>query len=268
MEVGLDGTTIAIFGAVFVASLVESVEAFTIVLAMGVTRGWRSAIAGTGVALIALVALSSLLGVAITTWVSESLLQLVIGSLLLIFGLQWLRKAVLRSSGLKSLHDEDDEFERQSAAAREAERTTYAGIDLFGFMVSFKGVLLEGTEVVFIVVTFGLSDGAWGWATAGALLAVVVVLALGIALRRPLAAIPENTLKYGVAVLLSAFGLFWSIEGTGYFQDSGESISWPGHEFALIVLVVMWIAVSQLTVAYLRRLNPLDAVALTGEAAR
>lgn len=249
----MSGTTLALVGSVFVASFVEFVEAFTIVLAMGVTRGWRSAVAGTVAALALLAAFTAVLGVAITTWLSESLLQLVIGALLLVFGLQWLRKAVLRGSGLKALHDEDDEFAEQAAAARAAARTTYAGVDWFGFVVSFKGVFLEGVEVVFIVVTFGVSADALGLAAAGAVAAAVAVLALGFAFRRPLAAIPENTLKHGVGVMLAAFGTYWSIEGSGFWTDGQESIVWPGGKLALVVLVVAWFALSQALVALLSR---------------
>jgi uncharacterized membrane protein len=248
----MDGTTVALVTAVFVASLVEFVEAFTIVLAMGVTRGWKSAIAGAIAAMVLLVVFTAVLGVAITTWLSESLLQLTIGVLLLIFGLQWLRKAVLRSSGHKALHDEEDEYADQTAAAREAARTTYAGIDLFGFMISFKGVFLEGVEVVFIVLTFGLSADALGMAVAGAVVAGLIVIALGVGLRKPLAAIPENTLKYGVGIMLASYGTYWSIEGAGYFRDGGESLSWPGGKTALLILALGWFALTRLLITQLR----------------
>ena len=262
----MDGTTLALVGAVFVASLVEFVEAFTIVLAMGVTRGWKSAIAGTIAALIVLVGFTAVLGLAITTWVSESLLQLVIGALLLIFGLQWLRKAVLRSSGYKALHDEDEEYAEQTEAARQAARTTYAGVDLFGFMVSFKGVFLEGVEVVFIVVTFGLSADALEMAVGGAVVAGALVLTLGVVFRRPLAAIPENTLKCGVGVLLAAFGTYWAIEGTGYVRDGGESLSWPGDKLALLGLVALWFLLSRLVIVQLTRLRTSERAGLVREA--
>ncbi len=248
----MDATTAALVGAVFVASLVEFVEAFTIVLAMGVTRGWRSAIAGTIAALLALVVFTAVLGYAITTWLPESLLLLVIGGLLLIFGLQWLRKACLRSSGRKALHDEEQEFREQTEAARAAERTTVGSIDLFGFMVSFKGVFLEGVEVVFLVLTFGLTAGALGMAIAGAVVAGIVVISLGIALRKPLAAIPENTLKYGVGVMLAAFGTYWMLEGAGYLRAGHEPLDWPGGVLAVLALVAMWFLVSRAVIAWLR----------------
>lgn len=260
----MDGTTLALVGGVFAASLVEFVEAFTIVLAMGVTRGWKSAIAGTAAALVLLSGFTVVLGISITTWLSESLLQLVIGALLLVFGLQWLRKAVLRSSGLKAMHDEEAEFAAQTAAARQAERTTYAGLDLFGFMVSFKGVFLEGVEVVFIVVTFGLSAGSFGMAIAGAVVAALIVLMLGYAFRAPLSAIPENLLKYGVGIMLTSFGTYWSVEGLGYFRDDGESVTWIGGTVALVVLVAAWSVLSRVVIAHLRRsgssrLDPLSS---------
>jgi Ca2+/H+ antiporter, TMEM165/GDT1 family len=245
----------ALVSAVFVGSLVEFVEAFTIVLAMGATRGWKSAIAGTVAALVALAALTTALGYALASWLPEALLQLVIGTLLLVFGLQWLRKAVLRSSGHKALHDEDDEYDEQTAAARQAARTTYAGIDLFAFMVSFKGVFLEGVEVVFIVLTFGLSAGALEMAVGGAVLAGVIVLALGFAFRRPLSTIPENTLKYAVGILLAGFGTYWAIEGTGYFRAGEESLAWPGGKLALLGLVVGWFLLSRAAIAQLSRLG-------------
>jgi len=247
----MDGTTLALISAVFVASLVEFVEAFTIVLAMGMTRGWKSAIAGTVAALVALVAFTAVLGAAVTTYVSESLMQLVVGGLLLAFGLQWLRKAVLRSSGYKALHDEEEEFAEQTAAARQAERTTVAGIDLFGFMVSFKGVFLEGVEVVFIVVTFGLTAGALEMAIGGAIVAGLIVLVLGFIFRGPLSSIPENTLKYGVGIMLAGFGSYWAIEGVGYFRDGGESLAWPGDKGALIVLVLIWFLLSRVVISIL-----------------
>jgi Ca2+/H+ antiporter, TMEM165/GDT1 family len=247
----VDGTTIGLLGAVFVASFVEFVEAFTIVLAVGVTRGWRSALAGTAAALVVLAGFTTVLGYSITTWLSESLLQLGIGALLLIFGLQWLRKAVLRGAGRKALHDEDEAYAEQLEAAERAERSSYAGIDLFAFIVSFKGVFLEGVEVVFIVVTFGLSAGALGLAIGGALAAGACVLGAGFALRRPLASVPENTMKYAVGVMLAAFGTFWAVEGTGHFGADGQSVAWPGDRLALLALIAIWFLVSRLMIARL-----------------
>ena len=263
----MQGTTPALVGAVFVASLVEFVEAFTIVLAMGVTRGWKSAVTGAAAALLSLAGLTAVLGLAITTWLSESLLQLVIGALLLVFGLQWLRKAVLRSSGHKNLHDEDQEYAVQTELSKRAARTTYAGLDLFGFMVSFKGMFLEGVEVVFIVVTFGLSADALGVAVGGAVAAGIVVLAVGVALRKPLAAVPENSLKYAVGVMLASFGTYWAIEGAGYFRDGGLSLDWPGGRLALPALVVAWFLLSRVLVFLLTRMNVAEPPGLARETA-
>src|SRR5581483_7286856 len=149
--------TIGLVSAAFLASAVEFVEAFTIVLAMGLTRSWRAALTGTALAVVVLAAVTVVAGVALISWVSEALLQLVIGTLLLVFGLQWLRKATLRSSGLKALHDEEAAFREEQAAARRAGHEVRLGLDWFAFVVSFKGVFLEGLEVVFIVMTFGLA---------------------------------------------------------------------------------------------------------------
>ena len=247
----MDATSLALVASVFVASLVEFVEAFTIVLAMGVTRGWRSALAGTAAAVVALAVFTTVLGFAIQTWLPRSLLQLVVGVLLLVFGLQWLRKAVLRSSGHKAFHNEEAEYAEQTAAAARAARTTYAGLDLFGFMVAFKGVFLEGVEVVFIVLTFGLNADALGVAVAGAVAAGLVVVGLGAALHRPLAAVPENTMKYGVGLMLTGFGTFWSVEGLGWFHDGHPSIDWPLGEWSLPLLVLAWFLLTRLLVAVL-----------------
>jgi uncharacterized membrane protein len=250
------GTTAALIGSVFVASMVEFVEAFTIVLAMGITRGWRSALAGAVAAVAALAVFTTVLGLAIRTWLPEALLQLVIGVLLLIFGLQWLRKAVLRSSGHKALHDEEMEYAEQTRAAARAERTTYAGIDLFGFMISLKGVFLEGVEVVFIVLTFGLNANSLTPAIAAAVAAGLVVVGLGGALRRPLAAVPENAMKYAVGLMLTGFGTFWSVEGLGWFRDGHASIDWPLHEWSLPLVVLAWLLATRLLVLALRTPAP------------
>jgi uncharacterized membrane protein len=242
----------ALLVATFVACFVEMVEATTIVMAMGFTRSWRSALAGTGAAVVALAAVTAVAGYALTTWLPESALQLAIGGLLLIFGLQWLRKAILRSSGRKAIHDEDAIYREEVEAARAAGQPA-PGIDMFSFMVSFKGVFLEGMEVVFIVITFGLNAHNVPLASVGAAAAVVVVLAIGIATRRPLSMIPENLLKYGVGLLLASFGTFWAVEGMGIFRAGRESIEWPGKDLAILVLLVAWLILSRVFVAALRR---------------
>ena len=242
--------------ATFVACFVEMVEATTIVLAMGFTRGWRSALYGTLAALGALVAFTAVAGYAITTWVSRSALQLAIGTLLLIFGLQWVRKAVLRASGRKALHDEDEIYREEVAAAQAAGDKRTTGLDSFGFVVSFKGVFLEGMEVVFIVITFGLNADDVPIAVVGAGAAVVAVLALAFALRRPLSMIPENTLKYVVGLMLATFGTFWSVEGIGVFRAGHDSVSWPGGDVALAVLLVVWFLLTRVFIALLRHGGP------------
>jgi uncharacterized membrane protein len=223
--------------ATFAACFVEMVEATTIVMAMGFTRSWRSAFAGTGAAVVLLAVVTTLAGYAITTWLPDSALQLVIGGLLLIFGLQWLRKAILRSAGRKSMHDEDAIYREEVEAARAAGGLG-SGLDMFSFIVSFKGVFLEGMEVVFIVITFGLNAHNVPVAVVGAAAAVVVVIGIAVAARKPLAMIPENLLKYG--------------EGTGIFRSGRESVAWPGNDLALLVLIAAWFLLSRAFIAVLR----------------
>jgi uncharacterized membrane protein len=241
--------------ATFVAAFVEFVEALTIVLAMGLTRGWRSALAGTATALVALAAFTSVVGYALATWLPRSVLQLVVGVLLLVFGLQWLRKAILRSAGLKAVHDEDDEFRTRTTAARATGSRRRLGLDWFGFVVSFKGVFLEGVEVVFIVITFGLNAGNVPVAAVSALAAGIVVTAAGAIVARPLSAVPENTLKYAVGLLLATYGTFWAVEGLGAITD-GTSLDWPGGDWALLAVLAGWIAVSRILVLALPRIRP------------
>ena len=249
------GVTSGLLAATFTASFVEFVEALTIVLAMGMTRSWRSTMVGVAAAVVALVAFTAGVGYALTAWLPKALLQLLVGSLLLVFGLQWLRKAVLRSSGLKALHDEDEAFASQAAAARAVARETRLGLDWLSFVVSFKGVFLEGVEVVFIVVTFGLSAGNVPVAALGAAAAGVVVLAAGALAHRPLARIPENNLKYGVGLLLATFGTFWSVEGLGIVRPGGQSLEWPGGDLAILALLVVWLLLSRALVRALASLH-------------
>lgn len=238
--------------ATFAAALVEMVEALTIVLAMGMTRSWRSTLWGVAAALVALSAFTAVAGYALASWLPEAALQLVIGGLLLVFGLQWLRKAILRSAGRKSMHDEAAIFAEQEADARAAASDVRLGLDWFSFVVSFKGVFLEGVEVVFIVITFGLNADNVPVAVAGAVAAVIVVLALALVVRTPLTKVPENTLKYGVGLLLATFGTFWSIEGLGIFSASGESLAWAGDDLVLVALLVGWLALTRVLIAVLR----------------
>jgi uncharacterized membrane protein len=261
MSGNLSAHELGLLAAVMLASAVEFVEAFTIVLAMGLTRDWRSTLAGTAAALVVLAVVVVVAGYALATWFPEALLQLVIGGLLLIFGLQWLRKAVLRSAGLKAEHDEAAIFETEAAAARGATRQTVMGLDWFAFVVSFKGVLLEGLEVVFIVLTFGVSAGNVPLAAAGAAVAGAIVLAVGAAVHQPLSRVPENTIKYGVGILLSTFGTFWAIEGLGIFSPDHSSLEWPAGDLALLGVLVGWFVVSRGLVIGLRKRVPAVAVA-------
>jgi Ca2+/H+ antiporter, TMEM165/GDT1 family len=246
----MSGTEAGVASATFAASFVECVEALTIVLAMGTTRGWRSALSGAAAAVGLLTVVAGAGGYALPAWVPESALKLIVGGFLLVFGLQWLRKAVLRSAGLKALHDESDEFAEQAEAARTAGHERRPGLDWFGFVVSFKGVFLEGVEVVLIVLTFGANADAVPLASAAALTAALAVAALGIVVHRPLARVPENTLKYGVGLLLSTFGTLWAVEGLGTFRGGSESLSWPGGDLALLVVLAGWIALSRALVLW------------------
>jgi uncharacterized membrane protein len=255
----VSGPQFGLVASAFLASAVEFVEAFTIVLAMGITRGWRSALWGAGAALGVLAVLTAGAGYALIQWLPESALQLAIGTLLLIFGLQWLRKAILRSSGRAALHDEEQAFRAEQDAARSAGREERLGLDWFAFVVSFKGVFLEGLEVVFIVLTFGLNADSIPLAAAGAGAAFAIVLGAGALVHRPLSRVPENTIKFTVGILLSTFGTFWAVEGLGVFADQGESLGWPGGEWTLLVLLAAWIALSRLAVRILRR-NPAESV--------
>jgi uncharacterized membrane protein len=257
--VSLTASGLGVLVASFLASGVEFVEALTIVLAMGVARRWRAPPGGTPRALVALAAHTTLLGTAVGSVVSRPLLQLIVGTLLLVFGIQWLRKAILRAAGLKATHDEDAIFEEEQEAARAAASELRFGLDWYAFVVSFKGVFLEGLEVAFIVITFGANAHSVPLAAGGAAAAACVVLVLGVAVHRPLAAVPENTLKYVVGLMLSTFGLFWLIEGLGVFGPQRASLSVPGGDAALLVLLAVWLVVSQVLIRTLRGPSPARA---------
>jgi uncharacterized membrane protein len=223
----VSGPELGLAISVFLACAVEAVEALTIVLAVGVTRGWRWALTGVGVGTLVLAVIVAALGPALTA-VPIGALRVVVGGLLLVFGLQWLRKAVLRYSGLKALRNEDSEFEAETEAARTAARAG-TGFDAYSFTIAFKGVLLEGLEVAFIVLTFGSSQHNVGLAAVAAGVAVAVVVLAGVLVRAPLARVPENTMKFCVGVMLTSFGVFWGAEGAG--------ASWPGGDAALLVII-------------------------------
>jgi uncharacterized membrane protein len=230
--------------ATFLASAVEMVEALTIVLAVGVTRGWRSTLVGVAAATLSLAVIVALLGPALRH-IPIDALRLVVGTLLLVFGLQWLRKAILRGSGYTPLHDEEEAFRRELTAARAAGTVIRAGLDWYAFTLAFKGVLLEGLEVAFIVVTFGSTQGSLHLAVYGAVAAVVLVGIAGILLHRPLSAVPENTMKFAVGLLLTSFGTFWGAEGAG--------VDWPGGDGAILAILAFLVLVSLGLVSLLRQ---------------
>lgn len=236
--------SVALFVAVFLACIVEAVEALTILLAAG-TRGWRSALIGAGAAVITLAVVVVVLGPAISA-IPISYLRLLVGGLLLVFGVGWLRKAIMRASGLKALHDEERIYAEKLAAAQAAatEKRPLVG-DWYAFTLSFKGVLLEGLEVVFIVLTFGTNGHDVALAAVAAGCAVLLVAGLGIAVRSPLARVPENTMKFVVGVMLTGFGIFWGGEGAG--------VVWPASDAALLVLIPAVLAISLL---YVKLLTP------------
>lgn len=233
-----------LFLSTFFASSVEMVEALTIILAVGLTRGWRAALVGTVAALAVLTVIIVIFG-PVLGHIPLQPLRLVVGSLLLVFGVQWWRKAILRSSGFKAMHDEEATFAKETETARNQGAVSGPGLDGYGFALTFKSVLLEGLEVAFIVVTFGASAGRLGLAALGAGVALVVVLGLGLALHRPLSRVPENTLKFAVGLTLSSFGTFWAAEGAGAV--------WPGGDTSILGLLAVYALVSWGFLTVLRR---------------
>ena len=235
----------ALFIAVFLACAVEAVEATTIVLAAGTTRDWRSALTGLGCGILVLAVVVGALGPAVSA-IPLGGLRLVVGGLLLIFGLQWLRKAILRASGHKALHDEAQAYLDEVAAAKGAVSVRRGAVrDWYAFTLSFKGVVLEGLEVAFIALTFGGNQHNIPLAAVAAVAAILVVAATGIAVRAPLARVPENTLKFVVGVMLTSFGMFWGAEGA--------HAHWPGNDAALLVLIPVVLVFSLGLVRLFRR---------------
>jgi uncharacterized membrane protein len=231
--------------AAFLASLVEFVEALTIVLAAGATRGWRSAIAGAGSAVVVLAVLAAAFGPALQQ-APLAVLHLSIGLLLLLFGMRWLRKAILRSAGVLGLHDEDAAFARKTRELEAGARGgALGGIDKPGFLASFNGTLVEGLEVIFIVIAVGSAGRAFVPAAAGAAAAGALVAGLGLAVHRPLSRIPENALKFAVGLILTSFGSFWIGEGMGF--------PWPGSDLAIAGCFAAFLAASRLCVGAVRR---------------
>jgi uncharacterized membrane protein len=227
-------STLVLVLAVFAASLVEMVEALTIVVAAGVSRGWRSALAGAAAAALLLGILVLAVGVPLIRYVPIDALRVVVGALLLVLGLNWLRKAILRTSGFKKKHDEDAIYAETVADLREEGGTARPGYGGVGFAVAFKGVFLEGTEVVLIVISLGAAQNRLGLAALAAGAAVVLVAIVGALVARQLSEVPENTIKAAVGVMLTSFGVFWTGEGAG--------VHWPGGDLAIPVLVVFFAA--------------------------
>ena len=237
----------ALFVAVFLACVVEAVEAVTIVLAAGTARDWRSALTGVAAGVATLAVVVAVLGPAVAA-IPLGWLRVFVGGLLLIFGLQWLRKAILRASGYKALHDESQIYAREVAAASAAPARRRGWVrDWYAFTLACKGVVLEGLEVVFIVVTFGSNQHNVSLAAVAAGTAVVVVAAVGFAVRAPLSRVPENTLKFVVGVMLTGFGMFWSAEGAG--------AHWPGGDAALLVIIPAVALLALGLVAAMRRIR-------------
>jgi uncharacterized membrane protein len=233
-----------IFGAAFLGSAVESTEALTIVLAVGLTRGWRAPILGTISALVTLAILVIFLGQLIVARVPEASLKLLIGTLLLLFGLRWLHKAVLRSAGAVAMHDEERIYRQTVGELRSA----ISRDDWVGFVLALKGVFLEGLEVVFIVIAVGGTGKGLRLAVAGGLLAMILVAGAGLVVRKPLARVPENTLKYAVGIVLTSLGTFWAAEGMG--------ASWPLDFVSILALVAVYFAASRLAIVLVRRPVP------------
>jgi uncharacterized membrane protein len=265
-------STVVLLLAVFGASLVEMVEALTIVVAAGVSRGWRSALLGAGAAALVLGVLVVAVGVPLVRYIPIDALRVIVGALLLVLGLNWLRKAILRASGHKSLHDEDEIYAETVAELGGAEGAgpgagprdgpgggrgarpggpDHRGYDSVGFAVAFKGVFLEGTEVALIVISLGAAQHRLGLAALAAAAAAVLVAAVGLVVARQLSEVPENTIKTVVGVMLSSFGVFWVGEGAG--------VHWPGDDLAIPVLVGFWIVVYLAFTAYMRAQLPKPA---------
>ncbi len=242
----------AVGSASFLASTVEFVEALTIVLVVGLTINWRSSLLGALLAALVLAVIVAAFGVTLVKFVPISLLRLIVGVILVMFGLKWLKKALLRYSGRKALHDEEAIYEEEMRALKARGETLDNAINGFGVVTSFKSVLLEGLEVAFIVVTFGITGsnaataGGNGLlsATFGAALALIMVVALGAAVRAPLARVPENTLKFVVGIMLTSFGTFWGGEGL--------NVQWPLSDATILIFVGLYLVVSFVAVQVLR----------------
>ncbi len=241
--------------ASFLGTAVEFVEALTIVLAVLLTKGWRSAFTGAIAAVVTLAALVLIFGYPLVHYVQLAIVQFIIGFLMLLFGLRWLRKAILRYSGFKALHNEGQAFEKE-LARQKAQGKSGQGFDSFGAFTSFNGVLLEGLESVFIVITVGLAANSLPAAISGSIVALILVVLAGVVFRKPLQAIPENTLKFVVGVMLSAFGTFWVGEGLG--------IGWWNQDLSILVIIAFYLVASLVFVSYLRSVKRANSTASPG----
>jgi len=242
---GVNSVAVVTILSAFLASAVEFVEAATIVLAVGVTRQWRSALIGVAAAVVTLALLIAVFGSALALFVPIGTLRLVVGAFLLIYGLQWITKAILRAAGAKAKHDEAAIFAAEVAGLDREPPVAATGMDWISFTVAFKGVLLEGLEVAFIVVTFGASANLLGPAVLGATLAGLIVVAIAVIVHAPLARVPENAMKFVVGVMLTGFGTFWSGEGIG--------IHWPGDDLAIVLILAGYLALALAGVWLLRQ---------------
>ncbi len=254
----MSGAEIGLALSVFLACTVEAVEALTIVLAVGATRSWSSALGGIAAAVIALAAIVLALGSAITSLPIDAL-RLLVGGLLLIFGLRWLGKAILRSAGLRAKHDERQTYTQEVETARQAGKR-HPGFDAYSFAISFKAVLLEGVEVVFIVLTLGANQHRVGLAAGVAGIAVVTVIAAGLAARAPLTRVPENTLKLVVGVMLSSFGMFWGAEGAGAHWPSGDAALLAIIPSVLLVAIAISTAMRRVSTRRLTHPQPVEGL--------
>ena len=257
----------AVASASFLASAVEFVEAFTIVLVVGVTINWRSSLAGAFAAAATLAVIIATLGVALVQFVPLNVLRLVVGVILILFGLKWLKKAILRYSGLKALHDEEAIYEETRAELRARGQEITPRFEPFGIAMSYKAVLLEGLEVAFIVITFGssavpsgfspiqeasLKAQSIGSAAIGAAIAGVLVILAGALVRAPLKRVPENTLKFIVGIMLTSFGTFWASEGFR-ISTTGVHFEWPFSDAFILILAAIYLLASFILVTWFRQ---------------
>ncbi len=249
----------AVATAAFLASTVEFVEAFTIVLVVGVTINWRSSLVGALAAAATLALIIATFGVALVQFVPLNVLRLVVGVILILFGLKWLKKAILRYSGLKALHDEEAIYEETRAELRARGENITPRYEPFGIAMSYKAVLLEGLEVAFIVITFGSSvatnatSRSLGITSAaiGAAVAGVLVILLGVLVRAPLKQVPENTLKFVVGIMLTSFGTFWAGEGIR-IPTNGAHFEWPLADVFILILAAIYLLASYVLVQWLK----------------